>query len=223
MVSRIKQASNDTDTLAMNVDNNCKVCKDTGLFGEGLSKIYRQIRKISAIANRIGDTTLRKSNDFFELEMFLKGKAKDIEVPSYFTVEDNIISSTFSNLKLDKEDGKAINTDTLSNQNDDNVNFEFNKVLLNNITKNTGSKENKLREINGQSVNINNINNSNVQSQEVYDDSYKNMDRNISFDNINQNTNIRADNIEFNPNIRIIDLSPYENNEEPFWDDFYEQ
>ena len=126
-------------------------------------------------------------------------------------------------LKLDKEDGKAINTDTLSNQNDDNVNFEFNKVLLNNITKNTGSKENKLREINGQSVNINNINNSNVQSQEVYDDSYKNMDRNISFDNINQNTNIRADNIEFNPNIRIIDLSPYENNEEPFWDDFYEQ
>ena len=60
MVSRIKQASNDTDTLAMNVDNTCKVCKDTGLFGEGLSKIYRQIRKISSIANRIGDTTLIK-------------------------------------------------------------------------------------------------------------------------------------------------------------------
>lgn len=224
--------------LGNTTQNSFKAMTNTNLFGNGISKITKQVSSVSGSIQRINSSIKKKSQEMLTLDETLASRAETIDVPMDFVTNNSVRSHLFDGITLNKQDGKQVNDDNSINEiklvfNDETTNTtindlttepsEFDKIKLNeykdkknnlgNINNNTQTEIRNLNYSENGIVNqnlrtIENANNQTVQNIEY--NQTKNVD--VILNNINQTSTLNDLNLE--NNVQKIEY---------FYDDFYEQ
>ena len=180
-------------------------------LSQGVNTLNDNLSIVIDKFNRYKNIIAKQSTSFFEEEKLLSAAVENIKTPKELAVVDNIFESRIEEIKLYKNDDKAINTNSINTPSD----FDDSSVITNQVLEdiNKGKKENIVHydestEI--QQEKINNINNEQETNESIYDDS-SSINHNQIF-NINNNIDTKESNYEDMISLKQERLSNINNN-----------
>lgn len=169
--------------------------KDSGLFGEGINAISNKLNTISSSITNLKDIVDYSTARTVSLENHLSKIAEEIEVPHDFILNDGMKFNSIDDIKLSKNDGRAITDGIASStssyddksdvkvQNlesivkddtekiDDNIEIDVNSKELNNVNNGKEQEEKELNlEVETDDATLTNIVNNNTQQKVEMDD-----------------------------------------------------
>lgn len=179
----------------------------------GVNTINSNLSLIADRFNSYKNIIAKQSTSFFEQEKELSSLVDKIEIPKELNTIDNIFDYKEEEIKLSKEDGKAINKDSLNYS----VNYDTNSTIENNGLNSINNKE-EINNINYDNrstinnINVSNINNNEEPSKEEYNNTYENID-NKDLVNINNQEEVIKQDYDNNYDINKVNISNFNNND----------
>lgn len=173
ITTHLGKNQNHLNTLNQSTNGGFRNLKNSNLFGNGITRINKQIGTISDTVSMINNIVKTKTHEMFELDNRLSQEAEQIEVPTEFITNNSVRNHIFDGITLTKNDGKNINHDNSLKPDEINFDSSISKTAIDSIVNNNSDLSDiELRNYKTKNINISNINNnkslnsSNVQYSE---------------------------------------------------------
>ena len=200
--------------------------QESGNLSSGVNTINNNLSFIADRFDSYKNIIVKQATSFFEQEKELASLVDKIEIPKELNTIDNIFETKNEEIELTKEDGKAINKDSInySVEYDETTNIENNQLKrINNNEDIKNINYNDISNINN--IKVENINNNENINNEKYNNSYDNIDNSDDKNLINIYNQEELIKQEYNNNYDInkINISSFSNNdiESPIFDSNY--
>lgn len=167
--SKLNQVKNTINGAVGSMSNSFRNLNSTGLFDtspieKSMNKYSQSIENTRLKMNLYTESTMRR-------ELMMKNKASEIDVPKDFVKNDNIQYNDIDDIKLNKEDGKAIKNDNKQDKLDVGVESEVLKEDLKNISREETQKAEKVDDNTIEKEKLQNIKTEDTKEVENLDDS----------------------------------------------------
>ncbi len=180
--------------------------KQSEVFGEGAKTINEQLDQVFDELLDFRNSFQKGTSAVFETEMKILEEARNLQIPTGFSLNGTSIKEQAKDVTLSKNDGRSVNdgeSTTNEEKMDDYTETEHNE-LRNDYNEN-GLEINEKIDISGKMTDLNSINNnSNLEEQELIQGNNKYNQKMIS--NINVGTSGQIVENDFNANTNNVEL-----------------
>jgi len=236
ITNHLNKSQTNLTNLGDTTKNTFRSMTNTNLFGNGISKIAKQVSSVSGSVRRMNNAIKKKSHEMIALDDSLAEKAEMIDVPMDFVTNNSIRSHIFDGITLNKNDGKNVKDDNTLTETNLAFKDETTHTTMGNIEKEERTFDNiKLREYKDKRKILGNINNNTQTETRNLDYSEEGLTRQ-NLRTINKTDTQNTHNLEYNQSKNInanlrnirntntqdlnLEINPIK--DEYFYDDFYE-
>ncbi len=168
--SGIRRAFYETDDTSNMLPIKFHSIKKTGLFGNGLKTINKQINSLSNSLMGVENAINEHTDYIMNMEMAFAKEADEIEIPHDFVNTDTRQVNTIDDIYLDKRDGRTVNEGTEQKPEEHLDESTVNKENLENIVTDETQKQELDDRTQIERDDLDNINNEKETEEQIYDD-----------------------------------------------------